>query len=201
MPAAAVPIALTMMSSITQSQAQRKAGDLAETAGRLAKTQADANAKILDELAILDAEEERRTTRQLIASQRAAFARAGVVPGTGSALDVLLDTTIEGEVAALRRRFGLESEAFVERIRGLQADFQGQAAGVAANNAANATLLRGGAQALSFASQSGAFNAFSDDSLNSSSAPLGGSSGGGFILRRGREPFGPAKSSAFVIRR
>lgn len=109
-----------------------RAGGIARDAGERAREAADANALVIEELGRQAASEERRVTRRLLAKQRVGFAKSGVVGSTGSALDILLDTALEGEVIAMRAKFGFDSEAFKERLRGIQAEFQGD---VIANNA------------------------------------------------------------------
>ena len=93
MPPAAVG-AISLVSGLVQGIGQARAGSLAAEAGDIAQRQAEENAAILEELGEIEATDIRRTTGRLLAAQRAAYANAGVVVGTGSALDVELDAAV-----------------------------------------------------------------------------------------------------------
>jgi hypothetical protein len=82
-------------------------------AGVTARDQENENAKLLEALGLVNADEERRFTRSIIASQIAADTSGG-----GSAEDIILDTAVEGEVAALRKAFGFDAAASAARARG-----------------------------------------------------------------------------------
>lgn len=98
--------------------------------GIAGKRNADAEAKARRRLGAVEAEDRRRQTRRLIASQQVAFAKAGVATGAGTPLDVLGDTVAEEELAALRIRFGRESESDALKRQGDLALFKGIAGGL-----------------------------------------------------------------------
>ncbi len=93
--------------------------------GAAANRDARAEAAHLKRLGKVEAEDQRRETRRLLASQQVAFAASGVDPSVGTPLDVLADTVAEAELAALRIQFGRESEAAAIRSRGRRAQTQG----------------------------------------------------------------------------
>ena len=93
--------------------------------GAAANRDARAEADQLRRLGKVEAEDQRRETRRLLASQQVAFAASGVDPSVGTPLDVLGATVAEAELAALRIEFGRESEATAIRQRGRRAQTQG----------------------------------------------------------------------------
>ncbi len=93
--------------------------------GAAASRDANAEADQLRRLGKIEAEDKRRETRRLLASQQVAFAASGVDPSVGTPLDVLGATVAEAELAALRIEFGRESEATSIRSRGRRALTQG----------------------------------------------------------------------------
>lgn len=116
---AAAAIALTLISAATSI-----AGGVA------AQKSAQAEAKQLRAVGEIEAEDRRRQTRRLLASQQVAFAGSGVVATTGTPLDVLGDTAAEEELAALRIQFGRENESAALRRRGDLAEIQGLTSGL-----------------------------------------------------------------------
>ena len=103
----AVGLALSAVSAATSI-----AGGIA--ADRAAKSEA----KFRKRLGAVEAEDRRRQTRRLIASQEVAFAKAGIDPGSGSPMDVLADTIAEEELQALRLKFSRDSQAESIRFQG-----------------------------------------------------------------------------------
>ena len=79
--------------------------------GVVASRNASAEAKTLKKVGELEAADRRRETRRLLAEQTVAYASAGVSLGSGSPLDILGDTVAESELAALRVKFGRDSQA------------------------------------------------------------------------------------------
>jgi len=110
------------------------AGDAAAEAGRRANQQAQINAQLLEDLGVLRAADIRRERGRIMGTRRTAFAKGGVNPNTGTALDVLLDASTEDELAALNAKFGFDSQAFQQRVQGANAEF----AGLQQQNALNA---------------------------------------------------------------
>ena len=97
--------------------------------GVIGKQNADADAAVLRSLGKAEAGDRRRQTRRLLASQKVAFAKAGVATNVGTPLDVMGDTVAEEELAALRIRFGRKSESNSLKRAGDLALFQGIASG------------------------------------------------------------------------
>jgi hypothetical protein len=79
------------------------------------------NAKFIDKQADVIEVEERRAGGRVLDSQRVAFAKSGVDPTTGSALDVQSIDAGEVELRARRAAFPLRQEALNEKLRGSQA--------------------------------------------------------------------------------
>jgi hypothetical protein len=79
------------------------------------------NAKMLKELGVISAREERVRTARLLGAQQTAAAASGIDPTSGSALDVQAETALEGEIAALMAQFDYDSQAEVARNEGTQA--------------------------------------------------------------------------------
>ncbi len=114
MSATALLLTLTAASAATQL-----------AGGAAASRDAQAEADQLRRLGRVEAEDQRRETRRLLASQQVAFAASGVDPSVGIPLDVLGASAAEAELAALRIQFGRESEATSIRQRGRRAQTQG----------------------------------------------------------------------------
>jgi len=93
---------------------------LTVASGLSAKQSADKQARQLKKVGELEAEDQRRANRRVLGAQQAAFGASGVSATAGSPLDVLADSVAEGELAALRRKFGRDSEAAALRAQGNQ---------------------------------------------------------------------------------
>lgn len=154
MPPAAIG-AMIAVNAVTGLVGNLKAADTARDAGRAANAQAELNAESLEAVGELRADEARRSGRRLVGRQRAAFAKSGLAM-SGSAMDVILDTEIENELAALHEKFGLDSAAFNERLAGIQAEAVGEARGNALTARGVQSILSGAASIASFATQAGA---------------------------------------------
>jgi len=103
----AVSLALAAVSSATSI-----AGGVA------AQRAAKAEARFRNRLGMAEAEDQRRRNRRLFAAQKAAYAKAGIDPNSGSPLDVLSDSVQEAELQALRLRFSRQSQAESIRFQG-----------------------------------------------------------------------------------
>ncbi len=97
-------VATSVIGGIAQTKAGKKAAGIAERDSRL-------EAAHLRDIARVAADDKRRETRRLIGSQQVAFAAAGVDTQQGTPLDVLGDTVVESELAALRIAAGFEDQA------------------------------------------------------------------------------------------
>ena len=88
-----------------------------------------AQAKALRRTGEAEADDIRRRTRRLAATQRAAFGASGVDPNVGSPIDVLGDTIAEGELAALRARATRRGQGTAAKSQGSQAFISGISGG------------------------------------------------------------------------
>jgi hypothetical protein len=98
-------------------------------AGIAQERQANRNARLLRKLGIQAADDQRRATARLIGAQIAAGAASGGDPFQGSFLDLQLEAAEEGELAALRAKFGFESQRRNQRQAGQNALIAGIAGG------------------------------------------------------------------------
>ncbi len=93
--------------------------------GISAKNAADDQARIARALAVQAAEDELRKGRRLAGTQRAAFAKGGVLIDEGTPLDVLAQTAADAETNALRAAFAFEQQAEDLESKGKVAKTQG----------------------------------------------------------------------------
>jgi len=132
--------------AITAQRAQaRYQGQVEEENRKLAMLAAD------DAIQRGDVEEQaaRMRTRQLISLQDAKFAASGVEVGSGSALDVTMDTAQFGELDALTIRNNAQREAWGYLSDATAASRRSSLTRASARTQSGATLLTGGSQALS----------------------------------------------------
>ena len=144
-------------SGLVQGAGQFSAGSLYAQAGDAALSESEKNAELLEKLGDLEAGFVRRDYGGVVSGQRAAFGRAGVRPGSGSGLDVMLDTIAEGELAALNAKYGRESQAYNVRVQGIQAQFAGEAAQHAARSKGISSIMSGVASGYDYASKARRF--------------------------------------------
>jgi len=93
--------------------------------GIQANSAAKRNAKLLERIGELEADQERRNTRALMGAQRAAVGASGFDPSSGSFLDLVASTAVDGEVRAMRIAFARETEADAQRQEGHDLLFEG----------------------------------------------------------------------------
>lgn len=106
-------------------------GGVSEILGGLeANQQAKRNARMLERLGVIEAEEVRRETRDAVGAQRAAIAASGGDPTVGSAVDITAETSLEGELEAQERAFAFDLRAAQERQVGQAARTAGIVRGV-----------------------------------------------------------------------
>ena len=91
---------------------------------------AKADSKQLKRIGEIEADDFRRETARLLASQQVAFAAAGVDASLGTPLDVLGDAVAERELQALRIRYGRRSQAGAIKRQGKLARIQGGTQGL-----------------------------------------------------------------------
>ena len=115
-------------------------------AGVSEQRQARADARGLEKIGEIEAEQARKRGRRLAGRQRAQYAKAGVDVALGTPLEVLGETAFETELDALRRKWGYDEAADRRKREGKKALTSGIFGGIS-------TLLGGAAMA----SQSGLF--------------------------------------------
>ena len=99
--------------------------------------------------AAYEADKQAQRIRRLNATQRAAYAASGINL-SGSALDVMEDSTTQGEMDRLAILYGGDVEAANARNEATLSRFQGKSAAAAGQSAAFGTLL-GGASSIGMA--------------------------------------------------
>lgn len=178
-----VSTGLSIIGGVQQYQAAKAEGEYAEAV-------ANENAKINDlraeqaaQIGNIEEERQRRRVRQMLGSQRAAFAANNVDMGTGTAVEVLGDTAGFGEADALAIRSNALREAWGFRVGAMDDRARGRAARAAGRNSAIGTLLTTGAQVAGSWANAG-FGA----SKSASRSPAGG-----FMSGFGAGAFGAAR--------
>lgn len=109
----------TMLSAEAEAKALNYNANIKETNARMVREQAEA-----------DALQIRRALNRTVGGQRAAYGASGVSTSSGSALDVLADTTAQGVLDIQRRKYageiealGFENEARLDRYYAKQVIF------------------------------------------------------------------------------
>ena len=145
----------TALSAFGQVQAGQQAAAAAEYNAAVARNNqiiADRQAEDALKRGQVAEEEQRRRTRAMAGTQRAALAASGIQLDQGSPVDILSDTAQFGELDALTIRNNAEREAYGYRVQGMnfgaEAGLQQSRAGSAMSSAligAGGTLLSGAA--------------------------------------------------------
>ena len=152
---ALVGVAGTALGAYGQIQAGQQAAAAAEYNAAVARNNqiiADRQAEDALKRGQVAEEEQRRRTRAMAGTQRAALAASGVQLDQGSPVDILSDTAQFGELDALTIRNNAEREAYGYRVQGMnfgaEAGLQQARAASAMPSAligAGSTLLSGAA--------------------------------------------------------
>ncbi len=152
--AMAVGTALSAYGVYQQGQAAQAQGEYQMAVARNNKIMSDRLAADARKRGELEETRHRQKVARLAASQRVAFAASGLESSSGSPLDTIVGTFVEGETDALIIRQNAEREAIAHEFRGQNAMAEGalaQTAGAARAQAsavqAGSTLLSGGAAA------------------------------------------------------
>jgi hypothetical protein len=128
---------------------QYQAGKAQEAAYEYNAKVQEQNAKVAQDKAAYEADKQAQRVRRLNATQRAAYAASGINL-SGSALDLMEDSTTQGEMDRLAILYGGNVEAANARNEATLARFQGKSAAAAGQSAAFGTLL-GGASSVGMA--------------------------------------------------
>jgi len=118
-------------------------GKAYEKAAKRARAQGEKNAQILEQLARISYVQERKDGAGILSAQQAYAGKANITAGTGSHLDLMSDTRMQVEVAALRRKYGYDSKAYQARVSGISAGFQADVAAWTANAQAGQQIVGG----------------------------------------------------------
>lgn len=152
--AASAAMAIMAMSSAGNAYAQSNA---AKTQGEFQKQQAEQNARLAEmqaketeEAGEKQSQQHRAKVKALVGSQKAALAAQGIDIGSGSALDLIDQTTAAGEDDAATIRLNAYRQAFGIRQQGANTRNQGQFDYMAGRAESRNTLLTGGMQAASY---------------------------------------------------
>jgi hypothetical protein len=142
-----ISIGLTAATGLYGADQQRKAGrheqEVAEQNARLDRLRQDQ----AREAGNSQEEQQRARVRQVLASQRAAFAAQGIDASTGSPLDILGDTAGAGYGDALTMRSNALREAWGFGVSATNEVNRGRAARRSGNSQAVGTLLSSAASA------------------------------------------------------
>lgn len=114
----AVAGALTAVGQVQQASAQKGQAKYQAAVARNNQIMAERAAKDAEERGRVDELNRRIQTRQLIGRQRASLAANGVEVGSGSAIDIISDSALIGEVDALTIRNNAAREAQGFRYQG-----------------------------------------------------------------------------------
>jgi hypothetical protein len=87
-----------------------------------------------------------QNTKAKLGAQKVAYAASGVDPNTGTPLDVMTNTAVQGKLDALTLRYGGQVQGLRDQSAATIAEYQGQQAQLAGDLNAGSTLLTGGAQ-------------------------------------------------------
>lgn len=131
----AVGTGVAVKGSLDAAAASEKAGEFNEA---VAKNQAQAES----DKAAYEAQRIRKRNLVLLGKQRAAYAKSGVNL-SGSALDVMFDSSMEGELDALAAQYTGATAAGFYRSKGQLARMEGDNAAAASRYHAYGTLLTG----------------------------------------------------------
>jgi hypothetical protein len=182
---AAIPLgAMLAASAAVSAVGAIQQGMAAQAQGKAAQDAANYNATLKQQQATLELqqsgareEQARRGSRQLLGTQRAAVAQAGVGLG-GSALDIMEQSADRAELDALTMRYegDLRSKGLLAAAEG--ARYEGRVARAAGENAMKGAYLSAGASLLSAAGSYKYYSAGMPSSSLTTNAPTIGSSPG-----------------------
>lgn len=168
-----VPYVIMAAAAAFQGYSQYQQGKFEEGVSKYNARQAENEAARVRNKGVEEENKRRRMTAELIGSQRASAGAFGVDVDSGSVLQLQEDTSLLGEVDALRIRSnfedqakGLDDQAELERARGRNARKQGRNA-----------LISAGLQAASFAASGYTPGAADTTATNSTAVASQGGSG------------------------
>lgn len=137
-----ISLALTAVGTGVAVAGSLEQAEVAEKAGKFNEAVANNQAKAEQDRAQFEAARLRKRNLVLLGKQRAGFAKSGVNLG-GSALDVIYDSELEGQLDVLNSLYSGAVGANYQRTRGQLARMEGQNAATAARYGAASTFLTG----------------------------------------------------------
>lgn len=142
--AAVAAVAISVISAgmsaygqIQQGDNQKKLNDYQAAIGERSAKISDQAADDAEERGRVAEQQQRLKTSQIIGTQRSALASGGVQVDSGSALDVVADSAMLGEMDALTVRQNAEREAYQYRLQAYSSRTQAGMSTLAGNNAAS----------------------------------------------------------------
>lgn len=147
---------MTAASAAISGYGQYQAGQAAKAQGEYQAAVARNNQIMSNRLAedarnrgALEEARHRQKVARLAASQRVAFAASGLETASGSPLDTIVGTFVEGEVDAQIIRQNAEREAIAHEFRGQNAMAEGALARMAGQSRAQTAMFQAGGTLLS----------------------------------------------------
>lgn len=140
------------------AQASRYNADIARQNADITRQNAELNAGMIEQSGALDASRQRKQVRRLVGTQKAGYAGAGVEL-TGSPLDVMINTSAEGELDAQIMEYNTKVKAISTRYAGASQAAEDERLasiyGIQAGNQERSGMFRAGSTLLTSASQIG----------------------------------------------
>lgn len=124
---AAIAIGLAALGAVSSLSQGLQAADQAKTAGKSNRDILQFEARQAQAAAEIDAAQQQKMDRRLLAAQRARFGAAGIDPGAGSALTLQTTTAREAELERQRILYGGSVQANRLRNDAAVADYTGKA--------------------------------------------------------------------------
>jgi len=152
MPQAAIPwivAAISVAGTAAGAVSAVEQGKAAEDASKRNAKAQDTNARVAAEQAQYAADRQRSENRRRLGAQRAAGAKSGIDLSGGSFNDVLLDTSVQGEMDALASIYQGQATASAYQSSARNSLLEGRAAKQAGYLRAGSTLLSGASQTAS----------------------------------------------------
>jgi len=152
MPQAAIPwivAAISVAGTAAGTYSAIEQGNAAEDASKRNAKAQNTNARVAAEQAQYAADRQRSENRRRLGAQRAAGAKSGIDLSGGSFNDVLLDTSVQGEMDALASIYQGQATASAYQSSARNSLLEGRAAKQAGYLRAGSTLLSGASQTAS----------------------------------------------------
>ena len=149
MPQAAIPwivAAISVAGTAAGTYSAIEQGNAAEDASKRNAKAQNTNARVAAEQAQYAADRQRSENRRRLGAQRAAGAKSGIDLSGGSFSDVLLDTSVQGEMDALASIYQGQATASAYQSSARNSLLEGRAAKQAGYLRAGSTLLSGAAE-------------------------------------------------------